>query len=194
MQKRGLTTMDLTRIAILGALASILFMIEFPVFPAVPFYKLDFSNVPVVLGGFAMGPLPGLLILAMKDLIGLTHSSTGGIGELADLLAGAAFILPGAIIYRRLKSRKNALLGMLAGIILMIVASVLANMYILIPAFMPYETVVAMGQKMIPSIQNIWQFLFSVTALFNLIKGIAICLVTYVLYKPLSPFLHAKKR
>lgn len=194
MQKRGLTTMDLTRIAILGALASILFMIEFPVFPAVPFYKLDFSNVPVVLGGFAMGPLPGLLILAMKDLIGLTHSSTGGIGELADLLAGAAFILPGAIIYRRLKSRKNALLGMLAGIVLMIVASVLANMYILIPAFMPYETVVAMGQKMIPSIQNIWQFLFSVTALFNLIKGIAICLVTYVLYKPLSPFLHAKKR
>lgn len=197
MQRKPISTMDLTRIAILGALASILFMIEIPVFPAVPFYKLDFSNVPVILGALAMGPFQGLLILLMKALIGLTHSSSGGIGELADLLMGAAFILPGALMYRRNKTRKTALLGMLAGIATMVVIAIPSNYYILFPfyqKFVPYDAVVNMGKALFPFIDGIWQFLLTVTALFNLIKGTAICLVAYVLYKPLSPLLHSKKR
>ncbi len=197
MQRKNLSTVDLTRIAILGALASILFMLEFPIFPAAPFYKLDFSNVPVILGAFAMGPVQGLLILLIKSLIGLTHTTSAGIGEMADFLMGAAFILPGAIMYRRNKSRKTAISGMLAGVVCIVIAGVLANYYILLPfyqKFLPYETLVVMGKDMFPFITDIWGFLLTVTALFNLIKGLALTVVTLLLYKPLSPLLHSKKR
>jgi Predicted membrane protein len=194
MQRKTLSTVDITRIAILAALAGILYMLDFPIFPAIPFYKLDFSNVAVMLGAFAMGPMQGVLILLIKDLTGLLHSTTGGIGEVADFIMSAAFVIPGALLYRRKKGRKAALIGMLVGIAAMIIAAVLSNYYILIPAFASYDAVIGLGRKMFPSIENIWHFLFTVTSLFNLVKGAAICTLVYLLYKPLSPLLHTKKR
>ena len=109
-KNKGLfSTQTMTRIAMLTAAASVLFLIEIPV---VAFYKLDLSNIPVLLGAFSMGTLPGLIILALKSAIGLLHSSSAGIGELADLIMGAALIVPASVIYHRHKTRKNALLGM----------------------------------------------------------------------------------
>ena len=87
------STPYLTRMAILVAIASILFLVEIPV---VAFYKLDLSNIPVLLGAFSMGTVPGVIILALKSLIGLMHSSSAGVGELADFLMGAAFVIPAA--------------------------------------------------------------------------------------------------
>ena len=103
------STPYLTRMAILVAIASILFLVEIPV---VAFYKLDLSNIPVLLGAFSMGTVPGVIILALKSLIGLMHSSSAGVGELADFLMGAAFVIPAAMIYHRNKTRKTALIGM----------------------------------------------------------------------------------
>jgi len=194
MKKKMLSTVDITKMGILAALAGILYMLDFPIFPAVPFYKLDFSNAAVMLGAFAMGPMQGTIILLIKDLTGLMHSSSGGIGEVADFVMSAAFVIPGALLYRRNKRRKTALIGMIIGIMGMIIVAVLANYYILIPAFASYDAVVGLGRKMFPSITNIWQFLFTVTSLFNLVKGAVICALVYLLYKPLSPLLHAKKR
>ena len=97
-RKPLLTTRELTTIAILAAIAAVLFMVEIPV---VLFYKLDLSNLPVLLGTFSMGPVAGTLILLVKSVLGLLHSSSQGVGELADFLMGFAMVLPAGLIYRR---------------------------------------------------------------------------------------------
>ena len=102
----------MTTIAILAAISAVLFMVEIPV---VLFYKLDFSNLPVLLGAFAMGPGPATLILLIKSLLGLLHTSSQGVGELADFLMGFAMILPAGLIYQRHKTRKGALIGLVVG-------------------------------------------------------------------------------
>jgi len=93
--KKVFTTFNLTRMALLAAVSSILFLIEIPI---VAFYKLDLSNLPVLLGAFSMGTLPGLIILGIKSLIGLLHSSSAGVGELADFIMGAALVVPASLI------------------------------------------------------------------------------------------------
>lgn len=188
--KTRFDTQTITRVAVLAALSAVLFCIEVPI---VLFYKLDFSNLPVLLGAFSMGPLAGAIILGFKSLTGLLHSGTGGVGELADFIQGLAYMLPACMIYLRRKNRKNALVGMGVGTVAMVAAGILSNVYILIPLLMPADAVVAMGQKVIPAIQNIWQFAFLIVAPFNLLKGVVIAAVTFVLYKYLSPLLHGRK-
>lgn len=176
MPGKKLSVPTLTRIAVLAALASILFMIEVPI---VSFYKLDFSNLPALLGGFSMGAGPGLAILTLKSVLGLLHSSTGGVGELADLLMGAAMLLPAALIYRRHRSRRGAVIGMTVGTAAMILASALVNYLLLFP--------------MLTGSHPTFEFILTVTAPFNLLKGVAISVVTYLIYKPLSPLLHVRQ-
>lgn len=189
-------TRELTTIAVLTALASILFLIEIPV---VAFYKLDLSNLPVLLGAFSMGPVAGITILALKDLIGMLHTTSMYVGELADFLTGLVYMLPAALIYRAGKTRKRAVWGMVTGILLMIPASVAVNKWLMIPFFMsaygmPMEAVVEMATKVLPFVDTEWKLLLFVTAPFNLLKGSVISLITYLIYKPLSPILKGGKR
>ena len=194
-RKPLLSTRDMATTAVLGAIASVLFLFEIVVFPAVPFYKLDFSNLPVLLGTFAMGPVQGLLILAIKALLGLLHSTSGGVGELADFLMGAAMLLPVGLVYKCNKSRKTALLGMLLGTICAIIAAMLANYFILLPFFgVTEEALVSMGSKLFPQVTNTVSFVIIITGLFNLIKFLAISIVGFVIYKPLSPILHGRRK
>ena len=193
--KSSLSVQYMTRIAILGALSAILFMIEIPV---VAFYKLDVSTLPALLGAFSMGPLAGLAILLIKNIFGLLHSTSMYVGELADFIMGAAYILPAALIYRYKKSRKNALVGMIVGTVAMIIVAVLVNWKIMIPFYMsaygmPMEKVVAMAQSAMPFVDTEWELLMYVTAPFNLLKGVVLSLLTYLLYKRLSPLLHVRK-
>ena len=194
--KKNLSVQYLTRIAVLTALASILFLIEIPV---VAFYKLDLSNLPVLLGAFSMGPLAGIIILALKSFIGMLHSTSMYVGELADFIMGAAFVLPAALMYRQNKTRKTALAGMLVGTVTMIVVAVLVNWKMMIPFYMnvlgkPMEAVVGMATKVLPFVDTEWKLLLCVTAPFNLLKGVVLSALTYVLYKHLSPLLHVKAR
>ena len=193
--RKNLSVQYLTRIAVLTALASILFLIEIPV---VAFYKLDLSNLPVLLGAFSMGPVPGLIILLLKSLIGMLHSSSMYVGEMADFIMGAAFVLPAALIYRRHKTRNTALIGMAVGTVVMIVVAVLVNWKIMIPFYMtaygmPMEAVVGMATKAVPFVDTEWKLLLCVTAPFNLLKGVVLSSLTLVLYKHLSPLLHVHR-
>ena len=193
--RKNLSVQYLTRIAVLTALASILFLIEIPV---VAFYKLDLSNLPVLLGAFSMGPVPGLIILLLKSLIGMLHSSSMYVGELADFIMGAAYVLPAALIYRRHKTRNTALIGMAVGTVVMIVVAVLVNWKIMIPFYMtaygmPMEAVVGMATKAVPFVDTEWKLLLCVTAPFNLLKGVVLSSLTLVLYKHLSPLLHVHR-
>ncbi|MBQ4579591.1 MAG: ECF transporter S component [Clostridia bacterium] len=194
-RKSNLSVQYMTRIAILGALSAILFMIEVPV---VAFYKLDVSTMPALLGAFSMGPMAGLAILLIKNLFGLLHSSSMYVGELADMIMGAAYVLPAALIYRYKKTRKNALIGMVVGTLVMVVVAVLVNWKIMIPFYMtaygmPMEKIVAMAQSAMPFVDTEWELLLYVTAPFNLLKGIVLSALTFLLYKRLSPLLHVRK-
>lgn len=191
-----LTPRKIATIAILASVSAILFMVEIPI---VLFYKLDVSNLPVLLGAFSMGPIEGMIILFIKSLLGLLHSSSQGVGELADFLMGLAMLLPAALIYRRKKTRKGAIIGMIVGIVAATVVSVFVNLYILIPFYgatygMSEEKIVSMAQAVLPAVNNIWQFVLLITAPFNLFKWIVISVITGLVYKPLSPILHKQQK
>ena len=184
----------MTRIAILTAIASILFLIEIPV---VAFYKLDLSNIPVLLGTFSMGAVPGLIILFLKSAIGLLHSSSAGVGELADFIMGAALILPAALIYHRNKPRKSAIIGMLIGTLCTAIAGVLVNKFIMLPFYMGAFHMDMQGIldfARVTGVDTEWKLLLLITGPFNLLKGTVLCIVTGLIYKPLSPILHEKIR
>ncbi len=190
----NLSAQYLTRIAVLAAVSAVLFMVEIPV---IAFYKLDLSNLPVMLGAFSMGPVPGLLILGVKSLLGLLHSSSGGVGELADFIAGAALMLPAEMIYRRRKTRGGALAGMAVGTACLVVVGVIVNWKIMIPFYMqafgmPMEAVIGMAAKVLPFVDTEWKLLLCVTAPFNLLKGVVLSMLTFLMYKRLSPILHVK--
>ena len=177
-RKKVLSTANMTRIAILGAISSVLFMWpEITIIP--PFYKLDFSTLPVLLGGFAMGVGPGVMIVAIKDLIGLTHSGTAGVGELADFIMTCAMLIPAVLVYQRKKSRMGALISLAIGSVVMIIVAAMVNAFLLFP----------MLTKAMPSLE----FILTSTVPFNLLKAVVISAITYFVYKPLSPVLHAKR-
>ena len=184
----------MTRTAILAAAASILFLLEIPV---VAFYKLDLSNIPVLLGAFSMGTVPGLIILGLKSAIGLLHSSSAGVGELADFIMGAALLIPASVIYHRHKTRKNALIGMLIGTICTAIVGVLVNKFIMLPFYMgafhmDMEGILAYAK--VSGVDSEWKLLLLITGPFNLLKGVVLSVVTFLIYKPLSPILHSKVR
>ena len=184
----------MTRVAILAAAASILFLIQIPI---VAFYKLDLSNIPVLLGAFSMGTVPGLIILGLKSLIGLLSSSSAGIGELADFIMGAALVLPAALIYQQNKTRKSAIIGMAVGTLCMVIAGVLANKYILLPFYMGAFHMDMDGILRFANVAGVdseWKLLLMITGPFNLLKGVVLSVVAGLIYKPLSPILHAKVR
>jgi riboflavin transporter FmnP len=187
-------TKRITRIGVLSAVAALLFYIPgIPIVP--PIYKLDFSTLPALLGGFSMGPLAGALIVLIKDLVGLFNTQTGGVGELADFLVSASLVVTAAAVYRRSRTLKGALIGMTAGVLLMTLVGCLANYYVLIPFYQnvmgfPASEVIRLVSLTIPPVDSLWKLIVLATAPFNLIKGIALCGVTALLYKRLSPLLH----
>ena len=193
-QQQYLSTYKLVLIAILAAMAIILYMPALQI-PIVAFYKLDFSNFVILLGGFAMGPIEALIILGLKTLISLLWSSTMGIGELADLIMGAALILPATIMYHRHKTRKTAIIGMAVGTLCMVIVAVAANKWIMLPFYMSAFHMDIGGILAFANVDGVdseLKLLLLVTAPYNLLKGIVLSVVTGLIYKPLSPVLHGK--
>lgn len=194
-EKRNANAMfNLTRCGLLAAMAVILYYIEIPV---VAFYKLDLSTLPAILAGFAMGPVQGAAVVVIKNLVHLLGTSTAGVGEMADILMSCAFVIPASLIYRRCKTRKGALKAMLAGAAAMIVAAVLVNYFILIPAYqvlmnLPLEVIIGMGQKVFGFIDSTLKLVIFITAPFNLLKAAVLSGTTYLLYKRVSPLLHQR--
>ena len=166
----------MVKISILVAMAFILGFIQIPIIPIAPWLKIDLSDVPVLIGAFVFGPLAGILLEFLKCLLSfLTGSQSGGIGELADFIVGLSLILPASWIYFRSKSRKTAVLGMGVGIVAMIIVGILSNIYILLPLY---------GMKMVGA--KLTEYIVWGLIPFNLIKGLIVSGVTYVLYKKLS--------
>lgn len=194
---RKITPAHLTRIGVLSAISAVLFIFpEITIIP--PIYKLDFSTLPALLAGFSLGPVSGVLVVLIKDITGLLHSSSMGVGELADFLMSASFVYAASIVYKKRHNFKGAVMGMLLGIVVSTIISALTNYYIMIPFYvgafnMTNEAIVAMIAKAIPAVTSLWKLILFATVPFNLIKGVVLCLVTMLIYKRLSPLLHVKK-
>lgn len=181
----------------LSSVASILMLIEFPLpFIAPPFYQLDFSEIPVLIGAFSLGPVTGVIIEAIKILVNfiINGSSTGGVGEAANFVIGCAFVVPAALIYKYKRTKKGAVISMIAGTISMALLGVFINAYIMLPVYsniMPIEQILQMGKDIVPFITNPLTFCLCCVLPFNLVKGILVSIVTGFIYKPLSRIINS---
>lgn len=182
----------LTVTAMLSAVAFILMFLDFSV-PFMPtFIKMDLSELPALIGAFAMGPVCGVMVCLIKNLLHLTISSTGGVGELSKFILGVAFVLPAGLIYRHKKSRSSALTGSLVGALFMGIFSIVSNYFLVYPVyynFMAEEAILQAYQMIIPSVQNILQCLICFNMPFTIVKGLFSVVITFLIYKPVSPIL-----
>ena len=197
LSRRKYTTRTLTKIAILGALAAVVMLLEFPLWFAPPFYEMNFSEVIVLIGAFSMGPWCGVAIEAIKIIINTMFNSTDTmfVGEVANFIMGCAFIVPAALIYKNYKSVKTAITGMMAGTLCMATVGVALNYWVLLPIFawaynMPLQAIIDMGTAINENIKDLFTFVLFATAPFNFLKGVLSSIVTLILYKRVSPILH----
>lgn len=196
-QNKTLSVRNLVLIAMMAAIAMVLMLFEFPLPAIAPsFYELDFSELPVLIGTFAMGPAAGVLIELVKILLKLLikGTSTAYVGDLANFLVGCALILPAGVIYRMKKTKKGAWLGMAVGTLVMVVVGCVMNAFVLLPFYANtffasaggMDTILAAGAAVHPAIGTVTGFVLLCVAPFNLVKGILVSLLTALLYKRVS--------
>ncbi len=195
---RILTTRKIAMIGMFSAVAGILMLFEVTLpFIAPTFYKIDISELPVLICGFAFGPVAGVLTEFIKIIIKLIFkpTSTAFVGELANFCVGCTMILTATIIYHFKKKKKTAIIGCVAGTLVMSVFGTLFNAVYLLPTFavmygMPLDALIGMGTAINSNITGVYTFVAFCVAPLNLIKGTLVSILTFVLYKPLSPILH----
>ncbi|GKU23338.1 ECF transporter S component [Clostridium folliculivorans] len=171
------------KIALLGTIAFLLMFLEFPILPAAPFLKIDFSDLPALLGTFALGPIAGIAVELIKNILVvlIKGTSTAGIGEFANFVIGAVWVIVAGFIYKRNRTIKGAILGLSLGTIALTIAGLLGNYYIFLPLY----------NKIVPVLSpEIINYLVTIILPFNLIKGVGVSVVTLVLYKKVSPILY----
>ena len=195
------TTHTLTVAAMLSAVAFILMFIEFPIPMLIPaFIKMDFSDLPALLGAFALGPVYGVIISFMKNLLHIVikGTSTACVGELSNFILGAIFSAVAGYLYKHHKSRKTAIIGAVAGAVAMGVLSVPSNYFVVYPAYvqfyhMPLEAILGMYQAILPSADSLIKCLVIFNLPFTLVKGLLDAVLCMLIYKPLSPILHGRR-
>lgn len=187
-----LSPRNMALMGMLGAIGAVLMLFEFPLpFIAPSFYGLDLSEIPVLVGAFSMGPAAGVIIEGVKILVKLVikPTSTGFVGEFANVCVGCALVLPAGIIYRLRRTKQGAIAGMVVGTISMALVGAVLNAVVMLPFysnFMPLESILAAGAAINPAIGSVWSFAFLAVAPFNLVKGALVSLLTTLIYKRLS--------
>ena len=181
----------ITIIAICSAIATVLHVLDFPVmFIAPEFYKLDFSELPVLLCGFYLGPSATVACEGVKILLKLLvkSTSTAFVGDFANFVVGCSFVLPATIWYHAHKSRHSAIIGLVLGTVSMAALGSAFNAVYLLPKFaqlygMPLEVIIGLGAKIHPAISNVTTFVIMCVAPLNLLKGVMVSVPTVLLYK-----------
>ena len=191
----ALNIRTITMTALLSAMAYVLAFVEFPVPLSPSFARMDLSDFPALIGTFAFGPLSGLLIELVKNTLQLLTTSTGGIGEIANFLMGASYVVAAGVIYKRRKTKKTALLACVAASFFMGAAAALANYFILLPlfeSFMPLDQLIASFGAFLPFIHTKLDIVLFNALPFNILKGLVIGGFTMLTYKRLTPILKGR--
>ena len=182
-------------VAIMGAIGFILMVLEFPMpFLIPPFIKFDFSELPAIITAFALGPIQGIIVCLIKNLLHLFVTTSAGVGELSNFILGAIFVGTAGIIYRYKKTRSGALIGSIVGALLMAVISVVSNYFVVYPAYvtlygMPMEAIIGMYKALLPASDTLLKSLLIFNLPFTFAKGMIDALICFVVYKKLSPIL-----
>ena len=185
----------ITVTGIMSAVAAVLMFLEFSV-PIVPsFLKFDFSDLPAVITSFSLGPLWGMLVELLKNVIHLPFTQTSGVGELANFIIGALLVFPAGLIYKKKKTRGGAVIGSLAGALFAAAVSVPVNYFITYPFytnFMPMDAIIGMYSAIVPAADTLIKALLIFNVPFTFVKGILCVLITFFVYKPLSRVIKGK--
>lgn len=192
MRKSTVNTRTIAMTGMLSAIAFILMYLQFNV-PLMPsFIAMDFSELPALIGSFALGPIPGVIICLVKNLLHLMRTSTGGVGELSNFILGAAFVFTAGIIYQKNKTKKAAIIGSVIGAVVMALFSIPSNYFFVYPVytnFMPMENIIAAYQLINPNVDSLIDCLLIFNLPFTFIKAMLSVVITLLVYKRLSPIL-----
>ncbi|HIZ06449.1 MAG TPA: ECF transporter S component [Candidatus Eubacterium avistercoris] len=184
-------------VAILSAIAYVLMFMEFSV-PLMPgFIKMDLSDLPALIGTFATGPVGGILIALIKNILHLTVTSTAGVGELSNFILNAVFVLPAGLLYKYKRTKASACGGAVLGAVLMAAVSIVSNYFIVYPVyynFMPEDTILAAYQAIFPGVDSILQSLILFNMPFTFIKAMISVVITFLIYKRLVPILNVTRQ
>ena len=193
---RVLATRKVVMIGMFGAISGILYCFDFGIPIAPSFYKLDFSELPALIAGFAFGPVAGVLVEFVKQLVKLLlkSTSTAFVGDLANYLIGCMLVLPASVIYQFHKSKHSALIGCVVGTIVMTIFGTWFNAVYLLPTFsrlfgMPLDAILGMGAAINPRVTNLTSFVILMVAPINIIKGTGTSALTMLIYKKISPII-----
>lgn len=193
-KKTTTSVRKLVQIGMLSAIAVVLMLFEIPLPFAPSFYEIDFSEVPVMIGCFVMGPAAGAVIELIKILLNLIINGTitAGVGEAANFVIGCCMCVPAGLIYKYRRTRNGALLGMIVGTFVMTIAGCFINAYIMLPTYaaafqMPIDSLVAMGTAINANITDLFTFVVLAVAPFNLLKGVLVSLIVFLIYKKIRP-------
>ena len=189
-----LTTKFIARTAVFAAISIILYTVPFlkfslPIFPA--FLEIHLDEIPALMAGFAYGPLSGFLVVLVKTIVKLPLTGTAGVGELADFIYSAIFVLPAAFIYKKHRTLKGALVALGVATLVQIVASSIITTFVMLDMYsilyhLPKQVILSMCQKINPAIKDLGlPFLFMVALPFNALKDAIVVVVTALLYKRL---------
>ena len=195
IQKSRINTRKIAMTAVMAAVATVLMFIsiKLPFMPS--FISLDFSELPALIASFTLGPLSGVAVCFVKNLVNLTQSMTGGVGELSNFIIGSAFVLPAGLIYKKHRNLAGAAIGSVLGALFMAVLGLFSNYFIVYPIYtnlMPMEAIMGMYQAINPSVENLWQALIVFNLPFTFCKGLISAVVTLLVYKKLEPVINGK--
>ena len=189
--------LDVRKMTVTAMLSAIAFVLMFldtavPIMPS--FIKLDLSELPALIATFALGPVCGVIVCLIKNLLHLLITTTGGVGELSNFILGAAFVLPAGLIYQHKKTKKNAIIGAIVGALVMAIISFPSNLFIVYPVyynFMPKDVIIAAYQALVPfaNIDSIAKCLLLFNVPFTFVKGLISAIITILIYQPLRPLL-----
>ena len=185
----------ITTTAIFTALAVGLMFLEVPLPLMPPFLKFDFSEIPVLVGTFALGPVYGIIIELLKNLIHLPWTGTMAIGEMSNFITGSIFVGTAGLIYRKNRTRKGAVISMIAATLALAVIAVPVNAFINLPLYasvlgMTMESILGWTQTVNPAIDSELKLLLLGFVPFNLFKGIVVSAITFCVYKPISKLIN----
>ena len=197
VQKTKMSTRLIAQIGILAAISYLLrfFEIPLPIFP--PFLRIDLSDVVAVFGGISMGPVAGFVIVVIKNLLqAITGSTTGGVGEIANVLIAGPYVLMICLFCRKVKSYKNVLIGAVLGTIAMAIVGAVVDYFIVFPLYakvmVPMDVIIQMGNVLNPRVTDLFSFMIWLVVPFNIVKGAIMTVVILPLYKKVEKILTVK--
>lgn len=196
VRQKRINVRKMAVIGIMSALSSVLMLLSFPV--GLPNVSMDFSEVPALFTSFMYGPVSGVLVVLVKNLVNLAFSKTMGVGELSNFLIGASLVFVAGVIYSRKKTKRAVYIGILSGTFAMSAVSIFTNYFIIFPFFMEAfginaEIVVTPYAKLFPFVDSLMSAILYVHTPFTFLKGLMVSVIVIFTYKRISPFIRGNK-